>query len=200
MKISAQQVKELRDRTGSGMMDCKNALQEAEGDMDEAVDILRKKGMAKAQKKADREANEGMISAYIHPGNKIGVLLEVNCETDFVAKNDDFKEFVKNIAMHIAATNPVAIKRDEIDSELVAKEQEIYRDQAKSQNKPDKVIDRIVEGKLNKFYQENCLLEQSYVKDSQMTVEEYLKTTIGKIGENITISRFTRYQLGEDNS
>ncbi len=199
MNISASQVKVLRDRTGIGIMDCKSALVEAEGDVDLAVDILRKKGIAKAEKKLYRAAAEGVIWSYIHPGNKLGVLVEVKCETDFVAKNDDFTTFVKDIAMHIAATNPVAIKREEIGEEILEKEKEIYREQAKGQNKPEKIIERIVEGKLEKFYQENCLLEQPFVKDPQITIKEYLTSIIAKIGENINISRFVRFQLGENN-
>ncbi|RKY55630.1 MAG: elongation factor Ts [Candidatus Neomarinimicrobiota bacterium] len=199
MNISASQVKLLRDRTGIGMMDCKSALVEAEGDVDLAVDILRKKGIAKAEKKLYRAADEGVIWSYIHPGNKLGVLVEIKCETDFVAKNDDFTTFVKDIAMHIAATNPVAIKREEINEKILEKEKEIYREQAKGQNKPEKIIERIVEGKLEKFYQENCLLEQPFVKDPQITIKEYLTSTIAKMGENINISRFVRFQLGENN-
>ena len=199
MNISASQVKALRDRTGIGMMDCKFALVEAEGDLDLAVDVLRKKGIAKAEKKLHRAADEGIIWSYIHPGSKLGVLVEVKCETDFVAKNDDFITFVKDVAMHIAATGPVSIKREEIDEKILEKEKEIYREQAKGQNKPENIIDRIVEGKLDKFYQENCLLEQQFVKDPQITIREYLTATIARIGENISISRFIRFQLGENN-
>jgi elongation factor Ts len=197
MEITATQVKALRDRTGIGMMDCKGALKEAEGDIDKAVDVLRKKGIAKAEKKAVRAATDGVIWSYIHPGNKIGVLVEVNCETDFVAKNDDFINFVKDVAMHIAATSPAAIRREEIDSKVVEKEREIYKEQALSQNKPEKILERIVDGKMVKFYQENCLLEQAFVKDPQKTVKDYLTETIARIGENINISRFVRFQLGE---
>lgn len=197
MEITATQVKALRDRTGIGMMDCKAALKEAQGDIDKAVDVLRKKGIAKAEKKAVRAATDGVIWSYIHPGNKIGVLVEVNCETDFVAKNDDFTNFVKDVAMHIAATSPAAIRREEIDSKIVEKEREIYKEQALSQNKPEKILERIVDGKMVKFYQENCLLEQAFVKDPQKTVKEYLTETIARIGENINISRFIRFQLGE---
>jgi len=199
MEITAAQVKELRDRTGIGMMDCKGALVEAEGDIDKAIDILRKKGKAKAERKADREAKDGLIWSYIHPGNKLGVLIEVNCETDFVAKNEGFQEFVKDIAMHIAATNPAAIRREEIDMALIAKEREIYMVQARTQNKPDNILERIVDGKLDKFFQENCLLEQAFVKDPQKTIKDYLTETIARIGENINISRFVRFQLGENN-
>lgn len=198
MEITATQVKELRDRTGIGMMDCKAALVEAEGNIDKAIEILRKKGKAKAEKKADRTAKEGVIWSYIHPGNKIGVMVEVNCETDFVAKNEDFQEFVKNIAMHIAATNPAAICREEIDPEIVRKEREIYLEQARGQYKPDNILERIVDGKLDKFFQENCLLEQAFVKDPQKTIKDYLTETVARMGENINISRFIRYQLGEN--
>ncbi len=197
MEITATQVKALRDRTGIGMMDCKGALKEAQGDIDKAVDVLRKKGIAKAEKKAVRAATDGVIWSYIHPGNKIGVLVEVNCETDFVAKNDDFINFVKDVAMHIAATSPAAIRREEIDPKIVEKEREIYKGQALSQNKPENLLERIVDGKMVKFYQENCLLEQAFVKDPQKTVKDYLTETIARIGENINISRFIRFQLGE---
>ena len=197
MNISAKEVKSLRDKTGSGMMDCKAALVEAEGDIEKAIDILRKKGIAKAAKKSDRTADEGIIWSYIHSGNKIGVMLEVNCETDFVAKTDAFHEFVNNVAMHIAATNPSAISREDTDQTVIEKEREIFTEQAKMENKPEKIIPRIVEGKIDKFYQENCLLEQPFVKDSQKTIKDYLTETISKIGENITLARFTRYQLGE---
>jgi len=198
MEITATQVKELRDRTGIGMMDCKGALVEAECDIDKAIDILRKKGKAKAEKKADRDVKDGLIWSYIHPGNKIGVMVEVNCETDFVAKNEGFQEFVKDIAMHIAATNPAAIRREEIDTNLIAKEREIYMEQARTQNKPANIMERIVDGKLDKFFQENCLLEQAFVKDPQKTIKDYLTETIARIGENINISRFVRFQLGEN--
>ncbi|MCK4641898.1 MAG: translation elongation factor Ts [Candidatus Marinimicrobia bacterium] len=197
MEITATQVKALRDRTGIGMMDCKGALKEAQGDIDKAVDVLRKKGIAKAEKKAVRAATDGVIWSYIHPGNKIGVLVEVNCETDFVAKNDDFINFVKDVAMHIAATSPAAIRREEIDPKIVEKEREIYKGQALSQNKPENLLERIVDGKMVKFYQENCLLEQAFVKDPQKTVKDYLTETIARLGENINISRFIRFQLGE---
>ncbi len=198
MEITATQVKELRDRTGIGMMDCKAALVEAQGDIEKAVKVLRNKGKAKAEKKADRAVKEGVIWSYIHPGNKIGVMVEVNCETDFVAKNEDFQDFVKNIAMHIAATNPAAIRREEIDPQIVEKEREIYLEQARGQNKPENILERIVDGKLDKFFQESCLLEQAYVKDPQKTIKEYLTETIARMGENISISRFIRYQLGEN--
>ncbi|HPN75130.1 MAG: translation elongation factor Ts [Candidatus Neomarinimicrobiota bacterium] len=197
MGITATQVKELRDRTGLGMMECKNALVESDGNIDKAVEILRKKGIAKAEKKADRVAKEGVILSYIHPGNKLGVLIEVNCETDFVAANTDFINFVKDIAMHIAATNPLSIRREEIDPTILEKEKEIYRAQVQAQNKPENIVERIVEGKVEKFYQENCLLEQPFVKNPQITVKDYVTSIIAKTGENINIARFVRFQLGE---
>jgi len=198
MEITATLVKALRDRTGLGMMECKNALVESEGDVDKAIEILRKKGVAKAEKKADRSANEGVILSYIHPGNRLGVLIEVNCETDFVAVTDAFMNFVKDIAMHIAATNPLAIRREDIDPAVLEKEKEIYRAQVRAQKKPENIVERIVEGKVDKFYQENCLLEQPFVKDPQSTVKDYQTATIAKIGENINIARFVRFQLGEN--
>lgn len=197
MEISASQVKELRELTGISMMECKNALVEAQGDVTKAIEILRKKGIAKAEKKATRAVNEGVIISYIHPGNKLGVLLEVNCETDFVAKTDDFMNFAKDIAMHIAATNPLAVRREEIKPEVLEKEKEIYREQVRAQKKPENIVEKIVEGKLEKFYQENCLLEQPFVKDPQITIKDYLTNTIAKIGENINIARFVRFKLGE---
>ncbi len=197
MEISASQVKDLRERTGISIMECKTALVESQGNIERAIEILRKKGIAKAEKKADRVATEGLIWAYIHPGNKIGVMVEVNCETDFVAKTEDFVTFVKDVAMHIAATNPAAIRREEVDLELVNKEREIYREQARYQNKPENIIERIIDGKMDKFYQDNCLLEQPFVKDPQKTVKDYLTEVVAKVGENINISRFVRFQLGE---
>lgn len=198
MEITATLVKALRDRTGLGMMECKNALVESAGDIEKAIEILRKKGIAKAEKKADRSANEGVILSYIHPGNRLGVLIEVNCETDFVAVTDAFMNFVKDIAMHIAATNPLAIRREDIDPAVLEKEKEIYRAQVRAQKKPENIVERIVEGKVDKFYQENCLLEQPFVKDPQSTVKDYQTATIAKIGENINIARFVRFQLGEN--
>ena len=197
MEISSQLVKDLRQRTGAGVMDCKAALNEAEGDMEGAIEYLRRKGLATAAKKAGRIATDGLVSAYIHAGGKIGVLVEVNCETDFVARTDDFQAFVKNIAMHIAAANPQYIRREEIPSEILEREKRIYRTQALDSGKPEKVIDKIVEGKLERFYSEVCLLEQTYVKDSDLTVKDVLDALIGKIGENIAIRRFARFQLGE---
>jgi elongation factor Ts len=197
MEISVELVKDLRQRTGAGVVDCKKALQEAKGNMDAAIDYLRKKGLATAAKKAGRIATDGLVSSYIHAGGKMGVLVEINCETDFVAKTEDFQSFVKNIAMHIAATNPQYIRREEVPEEVLEKERDIYRTQALDAGKPQKVIDKIVEGKMERFYSEVCLLEQTYVRDSDLTIKELLEALIAKIGENITIRRFTRFQLGE---
>ena len=196
-QISAAMVKELREATGSGIMDCKNALGEADGDMQNAIDFLRKKGLAKAAKRAGRSTSEGLIHSYIHTGAKLGVLVEINCESDFVAKTDNFKEFVKNIAMHIAAANPTGIIPEDIDSSLIEKEKEIFRAQMLEEGKPEKIIDKIVEGKVEKFYKEICLMSQQYVKDPQKTIEDILKETIAKTGENIQIKRFARFQMGE---
>jgi elongation factor Ts len=195
--ISAAMVKQLREKTGAGMMDCKNALSEVDGDMEKAIEFLRKKGLATAQKRAGRALSEGIIQSYIHMTGKLGVLVEVNCETDFVAKNDDFQEFTKNLAMHIAATNPLGITPEDISQEIIEKEKEIYRAQALDMGKPENVIDKIVEGKLNKFYQESCLLNQPYVRDTDITIADLLNQMIAKIGENISIKRFVRYQIGE---
>ena len=195
--ISAQLVKQLREKTGAGIMDCKEALTACEGDIGEATDHLRKKGLATAAKRAGRAMSEGIIESYIHTGGKIGVLVEVNCETDFVAKTDDFKDFARNIAMHIAATNPLGIKPEDVPENIIAKEKEIYRAQAAETGKPEKILDKIAEGKLNKFFKENCLLDQPYVRDPDLTVSDVLNDVIAKIGENITISRFVRFQIGE---
>ncbi len=196
-KISAGMVKQLREKTGAGMMDCKKALSEVNGDMEKAVEFLRKKGLATAQKRAGRALNEGIIQSYIHMTGKLGVLVEVNCETDFVAKNEDFQEFAKNIAMHIAASNPLGITPEDVPEDLVEKEKEIYRAQALEMGKPENVIDKIVEGKLKKFYEESCLLNQPYVRDTNLSVADLLNEMIAKIGENISIKRFVRYQIGE---
>ncbi len=195
--ISAEMVKQLREKTGAGIMDCKEALKTCDADVDKAVDFLRKKGLATAQKRAGRKMSEGTIQSYIHMGGKIGVMVEVNCESDFVAKNEDFVEFSRNIAMHIAATNPVAISQEEVPEAMVAKEMEIYRDQALEMGKPENMVDKIANGKLNKFFKENCLLNQAYVKDPNITVADLLNEQIAKIGENISIKRFCRFQLGE---
>ncbi len=197
MEISIELVKDLRQRTGAGVVDCKTALREAKGDVDAAIDYLRRKGLATAAKKAGRIATDGLVSSYIHAGGKMGVLVEINCETDFVAKTEDFQTFVKNIAMHIAAANPQYIKREDVSAEVLEKEREIYRTQAMESGKPVKVIDKIVEGKMERFFSEACLLEQTYIKDSDLTIKEVLDSMIAKLGENIAIRRFSRFQLGE---
>lgn len=200
MAIDAKTVKQLRDKTGAGMMDCKNALTEADGDLDGAVDYLRKSGAAKAEKKGTRETKEGLVYSYIHAGGRLGVMIEVNCETDFVAKTDGFIELAHNLAMQIAATNPISLYKDSISADLIAKEKEIYTDQAKSSGKPDIIIEKMVEGKLSKFFQENCLMEQTYIKDSDKKVLDLMTETIATLGENITISQFNRFAVGELNS
>lgn len=197
MEITASAVKELRDKTGAGMMDCKAALKQANGDMSEAIDYLRKKGAATAQKRGGRTTSEGQIQSYIHAGNKIGVLVEVNCETDFTGKTEDFTELVKNLAMQIAATSPISVDREGIPAETLDKEKEIYTAQAKDSGKPEKVIEKIVEGKLKKYYSEACLLEQTYVKNPDITIQDLLHEIMARTGENITIRRFVRFQLGE---
>lgn len=197
VQITASQVKELRDKTGAGMMDCKKALQETDGDLQAAEEFLRKQGIQKAAKKAGRSANDGLVHSYIHGGGRIGVLVEVNCETDFVARTDDFQGFCNEIAMQIAAANPLFVSRDDVDPELVEKEREIYAEAAKNEGKPENVIERIVEGKIGKYYEQVCLLEQPYIRDTDKTVEELLKETIANLGENIQVARFTRYELGE---
>jgi len=197
LKISIQSVKELREKTGVGIMDCKNALREAGGDNNKAIDILRKKGIAKSQKREGRIASEGQIQSYVHMGGKIGVLVELNCETDFSAKTEDFTNFSKNLAMHIAATNPIAIFPEDLSSEIVEREKEIYSDQALQSGKPEKVVDKIVEGKLKKFFSEVCLLNQTYVKDPDITIQDLLNELKAKTGENIIIKRFIRFKLGE---
>ena len=196
-EISAQMVKELRAATGSGIMDCKKVLAEADGDMEKAIELLRKKGLAKAAKRAGRSTSEGIVYSYIHTGAKLGVLLEVNCESDFVAKTEDFEQFAKDIAMHIAAANPAGLTSDDVDPVLIEKEREIYRAQMLEEGKPENIIDKIVDGKVEKFYKEVCLMSQQYIKDPQKTIEDVLKETIGKIGENIQIKRFVRFQIGE---
>jgi elongation factor Ts len=190
-------VKQLREKTGAGIMDCKEALTECSADMDKSLEYLRKKGLATAAKRAGRAVSEGVVHSYIHTGGKIGVLVEVNCETDFVAKTDDFQELAKNIAMHIAASSPVGIQPEDVPAEVVDKEKEIYRAQALESGKPEKVVDKIVEGKLAKFFKESCLLNQPYVRNPDITVADMLNEAIAKIGENITIRRFARFQIGE---
>ena len=191
-------VKELRGKTGAGILDCQNALKETDSDIEKAIDLLRQRGLAAAQKKAGRETKEGVISSYIHAGSKIGVLVEVNCETDFVARNEEFQELVKDVALQIAAANPSYVKREQVPSEQVEREKAIYLAQAKELGKPEAAIEKIVQGKLEKFYQENCLLEQSFIKDPNVSITEILTQKIAKLGENISIARFTRYQLGQE--
>ena len=195
--ISAKMVMNLREKTGAGIMDCKEALTECNGDMDSAVDFLRKKGLATAAKRAGRAMTEGVIQSYIHMDGKLGVLVEVNCETDFVAKNDDFNAFAKNLAMHIAAMNPVAIRPEDVSEEIVSKEKEIYRAQVLEMGKPEKIADKIVDGKIQKYFKENCLMNQAYVRNPDMTIEDLLNEMIAKIGENISIKRFARFRIGE---
>ena len=195
--ISASMVKELRQMTGAGMMDCKRALQETNGDMDKAVELLREKGLAAAAKKAGRIAAEGIVDSYIHMGGKIGVLVEVNCETDFVAKTDEFKAFVRDIAMHIAAANPQYLSKDDVPEDVIAKEKEILKAQALNEGKPEKIAEKIVEGRIEKYFKEVCLLEQPFVKDPDKSIQDYVNEQIATIGEKISIRRFVRYQMGE---
>ncbi len=197
MTIEAKVVKELRDKTGAGMMDCKNALSESGGDIEKAVDFLRKAGVAKAEKKGMRDTKEGIVYSYIHAGGRLGVLIEVNCETDFVAKTEGFIELTHNLAMQIAATNPIALDRELISESVISREKEIYADQAKESGKPENIIEKMVDGKMNKFFQENCLMEQAYIKDSEKKVSELLTESIATLGENITISRYVRFAVGE---
>jgi len=197
MEISAKDVKELRDRTGAGMMECKNALTEAKGDLEAAIDILRARGAAKAAKRAEREAKEGAVGSYIHMGGKIGVLVEVGCETDFVARNDAFQQLVRDIAMHVAAASPVAIRREDFPADLVERERGVYREQMRESGKPENIWDKIVEGKLEKFFAEQALLEQPFVKNPDITVGQLVTEVSSKTGEKIEVRRFTRYALGE---
>ncbi|MFP3911499.1 MAG: translation elongation factor Ts [Desulfobacteraceae bacterium] len=197
MSVSTSQVKELREKTGVGIMDCKAALAASEGDIDKAVDYLRKKGIATAKKRGGRATSNGQVQAYIHAGGKIGVLLEVNCETDFTGNTEDFTRFVKDLCLQIAATNPLAVDRERIPESVLAKEREIYATQAKESGKPEKVIEKIVEGKLSKFFSEACLLEQPFVKNPDVTVQDLLNDMIAKTGEKVVINRFVRFQLGE---
>ena len=196
-EITAALVKELRERTGAGMLDCKKALSATDGDLEKAIDFLREKGLAAAAKKAGRVAAEGLVEAYIHGGGRIGVLVEVNCETDFVAKTDAFKELVKDIAMHIAATNPSYLKREEVPTAELEHEQAVLAEQARNEGKPEKIIEKMVAGRIEKYYKEVCLMEQPFVKDPDKTISDLITESIAKIGENISIRRFTRYQLGE---
>lgn len=195
--ISAATVKQLREKTGAGIMDCKEALSECNGDISKAVDFLRKKGLATAAKRAGRATTEGIIESYIHMDSKLGVLVEINCETDFVAKNEDFKEFAKNIAMHITATNPVSIRPEDVPEETIDKEKEIYRAQVLEMGKPEQIADKIVDGKMKKYFKENCLMNQAYVRDPDISIEDLLNEMVAKIGENITIKRFARFKIGE---
>jgi elongation factor Ts len=197
MTITAQTVKELRDKPGAGMMDCKKALNETDGDIEKAINYLREKGISKAAKRAGRATSEGIIYSYIHPGSKLGVLLEVTCETDFVARNDEFQNFAKDVAMQIAAANPIAIKREDIDQKLIDTEREIYRQLALNEGKPEKILDKIVDGKIEKYFAESCLLEQPFVKDNDRTMKDLLTELIAKIGENVEIKRFARFMLGQ---
>jgi elongation factor Ts len=197
MEIDAKTVKELRERTLAPIMDCKRALEEAQGNFDKAIDLLREKGLKTSQKKATRSAKDGLVSAYIHPGGKIGVLVEVSCETDFVARTEDFKELVKNLSMQIAASNPLYLSREDVPLAVLEKEKDIYRNQALREGKPEKIVDKIIAGKIEKFFSEVCLMEQSYVREPEVTIKELLDSHIGKLGENIIIRRFCRYQLGE---
>ena len=197
MAITAAQVKELREATGVGMMECKKALTETNGDFEKAMEWLRKKGIASAEKKAGRVAAEGLVDAYIHMGGKIGVMIEVNCETDFVAKTPEFKNFVRDIAMHIAAANPSYLNREEVPAEILEKEREILRAQALNEGKPEKIIDRMVEGRVEKYYKENCLVDQQFVKNPDMTITQFVNERIQTTGENIKIRRFVRYEMGE---
>ena len=197
-EISASMVKDLREKSGAGIMDCKEALTACDGDMEKAVDFLRKKGLATATKRAGRATSEGTVQSYIHMGGKIGVMVEVNCETDFVAKTDDFIEFARNLAMHIAATNPVGIVPEDVPPAVIEREKEIYRAQALETGKPEKMLDKIAEGKLNKFFKDNCLLQQAYVRDPDKTISDYLNEVIAKTGEKIQIKRFARFQVGAE--
>lgn len=196
-QINAQMVKELRDKTGAGMMDCKKALGEADGDLDNAIKYLREAGVASAAKKSGRATSEGLIYSYIHPGDKLGVLVEINCETDFVARTDDFRAFAKDICMQVAATDPRVVTREEVTEDLIASEKEVYRNIAEKEGKPEKIIEKIIEGKMDKFYSEACLLEQPFVKDTDKTIGDLVTDMISKLGENMAIRRFVRFRLGE---
>jgi elongation factor Ts len=198
MSIDAKQVKELRERTGSGMMDCKKALKETDGDVEKAIKVLREKGLSAAAKRSGRSVREGNIFSYVHPGAQLAAMVELNCETDFVARTDEFQTLGKDIAMHVAATSPLAIRREDVDPETVKKESEIFRNQALKAGKPENVIEKMIEGKTEKFYHEVCLLEQAFVKNDKETISDLLKNVIGKLGENIEIKRFARFEVGEE--
>jgi elongation factor Ts len=197
MKIDAKRVKELREKTGAGMMDCKKALIEANGDIEKAIDNLRKSGAAKAAKKSSRSAKEGLIYSYIHHGGRLGVLLDIGCETDFVAKTDKFVDLARNVSMQIAATNPISVNREDVPEDVIDREKDIYTEQAKAIGKPDNVIEKIVDGKLEKYFQESCLMEQIYIKDSDKKIKDLVTAIIATLGENITINRFSRFAVGE---
>jgi len=197
VNISAQQVKELRERTGAGFSDCRGALVEAAGDIDQAISVLRKRGQAAAQRKAQRQATEGLIGSYIHAGGKIGVIIEVNCESDFVARTEEFQRLCHDLAMHVAALDPRFVRREEVTPEILDREREIYREQARASGKPDAVIEKIVAGKMEKFYEESCLYEQHFIKDESITIKELINQMIAKLGENISVRRFVRLKVGE---
>jgi len=197
MAISAQEVKQLRDRTGAGMMDCKKALEETEGDMEAAIDVLRSRGAAKAAKRADKAANEGQIGHYVHFGGKIGVLVELNCETDFVANTDEFQELARDLAMHVAASAPIAVAVDDVPEETVERERKVFLEQAREEGKPEQIREKIVEGKLRKFFEENVLLEQAFVKDTDLTIQDLIDEATVQMGEKIEVARFVRYEVGE---
>ena len=197
MNIDAKRVKELREKTGAGMMDCKKALTEANGDIEKAIDNLRKSGAAKAAKKSSRSAKEGLVYSYIHPGGRLGVLLDIGCETDFVAKTDGFIDLARNVSMQIAATNPISINREDVPEDILNREKEIYTEQAKATGKPDNVVEKIVDGKLSKYFQESCLMEQIYIKDSDKKIKNLVTETIATLGENITLNRYARFAIGE---
>ncbi len=200
MAVSAAQVKVLRDRTGASMMDCKRALEESGGDIDKAIEYIRKKGAATAEKRASRETGQGVIEAYVHTGGRLGAMVEVNCETDFVAKTSEFRALARDVAMQVAAMNPMVVSREELDPKVVEKEREIYITQARNEGRPEKVLDRIADGRLEKYYQEVVLLDQSFIKDAGKTIKDLLNESMGKMGEKITIRRFRRFYLGEGNS
>jgi elongation factor Ts len=196
MAVTTGMVKELREKTGAGMMDCKRALSETDGNLEKAIDYLRQKGLSEAAKRTGRTTTEGVIGSYIHPGGKIGVLVEVNCESDFVARTEEFQALVKDLAMHVAASNPLHLRREDVPEEVIAREKKIYEVQAKEGGKPEKIVERIVQGKLEKFFQEVCLLEQPFVKDQDINVQQLISSLVAKLGENIMVRRFQRFQLG----
>jgi elongation factor Ts len=196
MAIQASAVKELREKTGAGMMDCKKALEETNGDLDEAQKVLRQKGITRAERRSHRETKEGLVESYIHPGGKIGVLIEINCETDFVAKTDEFKRLARDLAMQVAAADPISVSKEDLPADVVEREKEIYRAQAKETGKPDNIVEKIISGRLNKYFQEVCLLDQAFIKDADRSVRDLISEVAGKLGENIQVRRFARFQLG----